>query len=431
MDQLSVYSSWKNKELKRILIIGKVWPEPTSSAAGTRMMQLIHHFIDEGDQVTFVSSAKDSFYQEDLSQLDISCSFVQLNDSSFNKFIEELDPHIVIFDRFMTEEQFAWRVMDTCPDAIRVLNTEDLHFLREARHKALKRGEPLREYQDLENLRSDLQLRELAAIYRSDISLMVSDFEVKLLNEAYQIPLEKVVHLPIYATDSKDDLLAFEDRENFVFIGNFWHEPNWDAVRYLKSTIWPLIRKKVPKAKLTIYGAYCSEKVYQLANERERFLVKGRADDALDVVSRSRVSLAPIRFGAGIKGKLIESMVCGTPSVTTTIGAEGMTEGMTDGEWGGFIEDSPEAFAERAAQLYLDQQEWEKAQERGFKLLQKRFTKKQFTEQLTQCLEELNDLKVHRNKSLVSLILQKESHQASRYMSIWIEEKKINGHGGS
>ncbi|NQZ36601.1 MAG: glycosyltransferase family 4 protein [Crocinitomicaceae bacterium] len=427
MDRLSVYSSWKNKELKKILIIGKVWPEPTSSAAGTRMMQLIHHFIDEGDQVTFVSSAKDSFYQEDLSKLDISCSFVQLNDSSFNKFIEELDPQIVIFDRFMTEEQFAWRVMDTCPNAMRVLNTEDLHFLREARHKALKRGKPMQEHQDLENLRSDLQLRELAAIYRSDISLMVSDFEVKLLNETYQIPLEKVVHLPIYATDSKDDLPAFEDRENFVFIGNFWHEPNWDAVRYLKSTIWPLILKKVPKAKLTIYGAYCSEKVYQLANERERFLVKGRADDALDVVSQSRVSLAPIRFGAGIKGKLLESMVCGTPSVTTMIGAEGMT----DGEWGGFIEDSPEAFAERAAQLYLDQQEWEKAQERGFKLLQKRFTKKQFTQRFTQCLEELNDLKAHRNKSLVSLILQKESHQASRYMSIWIEEKKINGHGGS
>ena len=85
------------------------------------MMQLIHHFIDEGDQVTFVSSAKDSFYQEDLSKLDISCSFVQLNDSSFNKFIEELAPQIVIFDRFMTEEQFDWRVMDTCPNAIRVL----------------------------------------------------------------------------------------------------------------------------------------------------------------------------------------------------------------------------------------------------------------------------------------------------------------------
>ena len=409
--------------MKRVLIIGKVWPEPNSSAAGTRMMQLIHHFIDKGDQVTFVSSAKDSVYQEDLSQLDVSCSFVQLNDSSFNEFIEKLDPQIVIFDRFMTEEQFAWRVMDTCPNAIRILNTEDLHFLREARHKALKRGEKL----DLTQLRSNLQLRELAAIYRSDISLMVSDFEVKLLTETYQIPTEKVVHLPIYAPENGDTLPSFEERENFVFIGNFWHEPNWDAVRYLKSTIWPLISKKVPKAKLTIYGAYCSEKVYQLANERERFLVKGRAEDVFDVVSHSKVSLAPIRFGAGIKGKLLESMAYGTPSITTNIGAEGMT----NGEWGGFIEDNPEEFANRAAQIYLDQQEWKAAQKRGFDVIQKRFTKAQFTAQLNQYLENLSDLQAHRSKSLVSLILQKESHQASRYMSIWIEEKKINGHGGS
>ena len=415
--------------MKKILIIGKVWPEPSSSAAGTRMMQLIHHFIDESDQVTFVSSAKDSVYQEDLSQLEIECSFVQLNDSSFNEFIKKLDPQIVIFDRFMTEEQFGWRVMDTCPKAIRVLNTEDLHFLREARHKALKREEKL----DVENLRSDLLLRELAAIYRSDISLMVSDFEVKLLTETYQIPSEKLVHLPLFAADVEFDLPTFQERADFVFIGNFWHEPNWDAVRYLKSTIWPLILKKVPKAKLTIYGAYCSEKVYQLANERERFIVKGRAENALETVSRARVSLAPIRFGAGIKGKLLESMICGTPSVTTTIGAEGMANstGKENEKWGGFIEDNSQEFAKRAVQLYLDQKEWENAQERGFDLIQKRFTKKQFTEKLRSCLEELNDLNAHRNKSLVSLILQNESHQASRYMSIWIEEKRINGHGGS
>jgi len=122
-------------------------------------------------------------------------------------------------------------------------------------------------------------------------------------------------------------------------------------------------------------------------------------------------------------------MVCGTPSLTTTIGAEGMTDSTT--EWGGFIQDNPEEFADRAAQLYLDNKEWENAQKRGLDLIQKRFTKEQFTEQLTQCFKELNDLEAHRNKSLVSLILQKESHQASRYMSIWIEEKRINGHGGS
>jgi glycosyltransferase involved in cell wall biosynthesis len=407
---------------KSILIIGKVWPEPKSSAAGTRMMQLIHHFIDKGDQVTFVSSAKDSFYQEDLTQLTINWSFVKLNDSSFNDFIEELNPHVVIFDRFMTEEQFGWRVMDSCPNAIRILNTEDLHFLREARRKALGQNEHL----DVVTLRSDLQLRELASIYRSDISLMVSDFEVKLLNETYQVPEEKLVHLPLYA-EKYDTLVPFEDRENFIFIGNFWHEPNWDAVRYLKSTIWPILRKKVPKAKVMIYGAYCSEKVYQLTNEKEGFIVKGRADDALEVVSKAKVSLAPLRFGAGIKGKLLESMACGTPSVTTSIGAEGMT----DGNWGGFVEDDPEEFANRAAQLYLHQDEWQSAEKRGFELLQERFSKASFAKTLNDSLTLLSDLEKRRSQSLVSMILQKESHQAARYMSIWIEEKKRNGRGGS
>lgn len=416
---------------QQILIIGKVWPEPKSSAAGTRMMQLIHYFIDKGDRVTFVSSAKDSFYQEDLSNLQMDFSFVALNDSSFNQFIEELDPHIVVFDRFMTEEQFGWRVMDTCPQAIRILNTEDLHFLREARRTTLKqidhRGLKADEvHLDLKTFRSDLQLRELASIYRSDVSLMVSDFEVKLLNETYQIPKEKLVQLPLYA-EKLDKHLPFESRQDFVFIGNFWHEPNWDAVRYLKSTIWPILRKKVPKAKLLIYGAYCSEKVYQLGNEKERFIVKGRAEDALETILQAKVSLAPLRFGAGIKGKLLESMACGTPSVTTSIGAEGMTEGL----WGGFIENDPELFAERAALLYSNEHEWENAQLRGHDLLQERFTKSMFTEKLNESLDQLNDLESHRSKSLVSLILQKESHQASRYMSIWIEEKKRNGRGGS
>lgn len=393
------------------------------------MMQLIHHFIDNHDALTFVSSANESVFQEDLSKWNITCSFVQLNDSSFNDFIEKLNPQIVIFDRFMTEEQFGWRVMDSCPNAIRILNTEDLHFLREARYKALKQKVSMLEQNEIAAVRSDLQLRELASIYRSDMSLMVSDFEATLLQELFQIPSEKIVHLPLYATDKIDSLPPFERRDGFVFIGNFWHEPNWDAVRYLKSTIWPAIRKKVPHGKLSIYGSYCSEKVYQLSNEKEGFLVKGRASDAFDVVSKAKVSIVPLRFGAGIKGKLIESMVCGTPSVTTSIGAEGMTN--SDENWGGFIASDPEEFAEKAAQLYVDQHEWEMAQERGFELIQQRFTKEQFTRKLNHSLEALVDLEAHRNKSVVSLILQKEAHQASRYMSIWIEEKKRNGHGGS
>jgi glycosyltransferase involved in cell wall biosynthesis len=409
---------------KNILIIGKVWPEPNSSAAGTRMMQLIHHFIGQAYTITFLSHAKQTEFQADLSRLNVNCASVEVNSSKFDALIQEMNPDIVIFDRFMTEEQFGWRVMDNCPDAIRILNTEDLHFLREARQKALKSGAEL----DLNSYRSDLLLRELAAIHRSDISFMVSDYEVDLLQSTYGIPKEKLVHLPFYCEPAKVVVPSYSEREDFVFIGNFWHEPNLDAVRYLKSTIWPLIKKKVPKAKLNIYGAYCSEKVYQLTNKEDRFIVHGRAENAEEVVMKSRVSLAPIRFGAGIKGKLLESMAVGTPSVTMTIGAEGIADSDV---WPGQVADDPVKFAKAAVELYLNEQTWDESQKKGEAILNDKFSQTKFETSLSKAIQKLSDIENHRKSSIIGLILQRESHQASRYMSIWIEEKKKNGHGGS
>jgi len=411
-------------EEKNVLVIGKVWPEPNSSAAGTRMMQLIRFFKSNNYAVTFLSHAKRTEFQEDLSLLDVMFDFVEVNSSKFDELIQKMKPQIVIFDRFMTEEQFSWRVMDHCPDAIRILNTEDLHFLRAARQESIKSGRDL----DLSAYRSDILLRELAAIHRSDVSLMVSDYEVHLLESSYDIPSEKLLHLPFYCEESDAALMDFSAREDFVFIGNFWHEPNLDAVRYLKSTIWPLIKKKVPKAKLNIYGAYASEKVYQLTNIEDRFIVHGRAESAQRVVGKSKVSLAPIRFGAGVKGKLLESMSVGTPSITTSLGAEGITNPKL---WPGKVADKPEQFAEVAAEHYLNEEAWQSAQNKGGKILKEKFSRTVFNEKLTRLLSELSDLEKHRNGSITGLILQRESHQAARYMSIWIEEKKRNGRGGS
>jgi len=412
------------KHEKNVLIIGKVWPEPNSSAAGTRMLQLINYFIENAYHVTFLSHAKQTEFQEDISQLEITIDSVEVNSSAFDARIEELNPEIVIFDRFMTEEQFGWRVMDQCPEALRILNTEDLHFLREARQKALKLGLEL----DLENHRSDLLLRELAAIHRSDLSLIVSDYEVNLLEDTYGIHPEKLVHLPFYYEPIKASRPSFDAREDFVFIGNFWHEPNLDAVRYLKSTLWPLIKKKIPKATLNVYGAYCSEKVYQLTNKEDRFIVHGRAQDAREVVMNARVSLAPIRFGAGIKGKLLESMSVGTPSVTTPFGAEGIAAPEL---WAGSVVNDPNTFAAAAVDLYTNEEDWNQAIINGEKILLDKFTKVQFEKNLTNAIEEVADIEKHRALSITSLILQRESYQAARYMSIWIEEKKRNGRGGS
>jgi MinD superfamily P-loop ATPase len=101
---------------------------------------------------------------------------------------------------------------------------------------------------------------------------------------------------------------SFEERNNFVFIGNFSMRPNWNAVQYLKETIWPLIKTITSGCFKCLYP---SQKVLQLNNIKEGFIVKGRAANASAVV-QARVMLAPLRFGAGME-ELLEAMQCGTP----------------------------------------------------------------------------------------------------------------------
>lgn len=125
---------------QRLLILGTVWPEPESSAAGTRMMQLLDFFLANEFEITFACSASNLEFSEDLKTLGIKTENIKINDSDFDRLIQDLKPDIVLFDRFMTEEQFGWRVSEHCPEALKILDTEDLHSLRYARHKALKKA---------------------------------------------------------------------------------------------------------------------------------------------------------------------------------------------------------------------------------------------------------------------------------------------------
>jgi glycosyltransferase involved in cell wall biosynthesis len=216
-------------------------------------------------------------------------------------------------------------------------------------------------------------------------------------------------------------LPSFEERNNFVFIGNFLHEPNRNAVQYLKETIWPLIRKQLPETVLQIYGAYPSQKVLQLHQPKQGFHIMGRANDAQEVVKNARVVLAPLRIGAGIKGKLIEAMQCGTPSVTTTIGSESMCG---DLPWNGFITNDAQVFADKAVQLYQDKLLWQKSQENGFEIIEKRYLKSLFADDFMEHILKIQThLKQHRLDNFMGTLLQHHTLTSTKYMSRWIEEK--------
>ena len=164
--------------IQQVLIIGFVWPEPNSSAAGGRMVQLISIFKEQGFEVTFCSPAMDSDFMVDLESLGVAKKTIALNCSSFDVFVKELNPTIVLFDRFMIEEQFGWRVAENCPKALRLLDTEDLHCLRLARQKAFKEK---RTFSTNYLLTEEVAKREIASILRCDISLMISEYEMELL----------------------------------------------------------------------------------------------------------------------------------------------------------------------------------------------------------------------------------------------------------
>ncbi|MBC5864088.1 glycosyltransferase [Flavobacterium turcicum] len=405
-----------------VLIIGFVWPEPKSSAAGGRMMQLIRLYQSQGYSVTFASPAQDSEFMVDLSEFGVIKENIVLNCRSFDVFIAELNPAIVLFDRFMMEEQFGWRVAENCPLALRVLDTEDLHCLRLARQSAFKEK---RDFEIADLLKEEVAKREMASILRCDITLMIATFEMELLQRVFKIDAALLFYLPLLVQKQEmfvaDQVPSFEERANFVFIGNFLHEPNWNAVQYLKETIWPLIRKQLPEAQLHVYGAYPSQKVVQLHHEKSGFLILGRAAEAKDVVQKARVVLAPLRFGAGIKGKLLESMQWGTPNVTTSIGAESMHGNMP---WNGAINDEPILFAAEAVRIYQDKNYWLNSQDNGFKLVENLYDEVIFAEKFASRMTELiENLEAHRLANFMGALLQHHTLKSTKYMSKWIEAK--------
>ncbi|REL28442.1 glycosyltransferase [Thalassotalea euphylliae] len=405
--------------MKSLLIIGWVWPEPNSSAAGSRMVQLIRLFQMLNYHITFASPAQKTDHMMDLSHLTVDVQEITLNCDSFDNFVCDLNPDAVMYDRYMMEEQFGWRVAKHCPDALRILDTEDLQSLRNARHQAYKRDGHL----DDTSLTTELAIREVAAIYRCDLTIMISPAEIDLLKTHYQVPESLLCYLPFLYTDKElsRTSAAFSERAHFVSIGNFRHAPNWDSVLWLKQQIWPKVRKVLPQAQLHIYGAYPPKKATDLHCEKSGFLVKGWADDAFEVMSKARVCLAPLRFGAGIKGKLSDAMLCGTPSVTTAIGVEGMT---TELDWAGEVAETVDDLAQAAISLYQDEDKWLKASALAKQNRHLLFHHEPFVQQFRHQLTELaNNLAEHRQANFIGLMLNHHSHKSTQYMSQWIAAK--------
>ncbi|GGF80514.1 glycosyltransferase [Alteromonas lipolytica] len=404
----------------KVLVIGAVWPESKSSAAGQNMAALLTHFNAHNYTVHFATAAAESAHTDpDISRI-CTLHTIALNDKSFDDFIAGLKPDIVVFDRFMTEEQFSARVRKAFPQAMHILNTEDLHSLRHARHEAVKQGMRASDAQ----LNNAFAQREIAAILRSDLSLIISAAEYELLTNYYQVSAQQLHLFPLQQPIAiTQETLPFNQRQHFITVGNFRHAPNWDAVLQLKQ-LWPSIRSVLPEAELHIYGAYPPKKATQLHNAKQGFIIKGWVDDIQTEMGAARVCLAPLRFGAGIKGKLLTAMQHATPSVTTAIGAEGIAN---ENDWPGAVVDAadPSSFAQNAVQLYQSEGLWQQASNKA------RQQAKSYQQSQTTAVGQLFDkiattmpqITAYRQGLFMQSLLWHHSLRSSQFMSQWIEAK--------
>lgn len=406
----------------KVFFVSNVWPEPDSSAAGRHMLQLLESLHRSGAEIVFgCTSAPSAFMSETVRQL---CRLEQLrmNCSSFDTLVKQLKPDIVVFDRFMAEEQFGWRVRDAAPDAACVLNTEDLHFIRRWRGSIKPGNDYSFTEMSYETFQTDDARRELASIFRCDLSLLMSEAEVQILSQ-FMPQMRPLLHYHPLCESASDvsDPLQQDLSFNCISLGNFLHKPNQDAVQVLIQEIWPALRRELSGAELHLFGAYATEKTLRWSQPHNGIQVIGRAADLTACLNGHRLLLAPIRFGAGLKGKLLDAMRHGLPFVTTPIGIEGIDE---IGNCPDFVAINRDDFIRKAAALYHDDGLRKKFRLWAAEVLRNKFDAQQHETSLLSQLSQLKrDLPQIREKNITGGILRHHTTASTRYMGKWIEEK--------
>ena len=267
---------------RSVLFVSPVWPEASSSAAGVRSTGLIESFQSHGDNVSYVSISNPNEHSKKLQECGVSVFTCSPNrEEAFVKVLNSAEPDIVVFDRFFAEEMFSFMVHMHRPGAMRVLDMQDVHFIRRGREKMAKHGAATESIlQHRPTAAFEPCLRELASIHRSDLTLVCSPVELRILENHYGIPRKKMVEASFFPSPSPyalgdASLPGYAQREHAMMIGNFKHPPNADSVMWACVHLWPKIRRSSDsKPELHVYGAYSSGKFEQL-HDPVRRLVNG------------------------------------------------------------------------------------------------------------------------------------------------------------
>ncbi len=348
----------------RMLIIDACTPTPDQDSGSVDMVNYLRILIDLGYRITFIPESNllhYGRYTDALQAMGVECiyhPYIRSVKSFLSDRGGELDAVMLV--RGPTAFSHIDAVRANCPNAKIIFNTVDLHYLRERRRAELETGRP-----ESAEARRHRQM-ELHVIDRADATIVISPVERDLLE--VEAPGAQVHVIPLLR-EIPGRGPGFRQRAGIVFVGGFRHPPNVDAVIWFCREIWPLIRARLPELELSIVGSHMVPEVDALAGQGIRVL--GFVEDLDPIFGAARLSVAPLRYGAGQKGKVVTSLGYGVPCVLTTVAAEGL--GLAEHE-GTVRADGPAEIAAAVVELYGDPERWERLSDGGLASVEREFS---------------------------------------------------------
>ncbi|MFA5161952.1 MAG: glycosyltransferase [Elusimicrobiales bacterium] len=348
---------------KRILVIDACTLTPDQDAGSLTVYNHLLNFRALGYKVTFIPDnlVYIDRYTADLQRIGVECQY-QPHIGSVEKHLQERGAEydaVMLCRPYIAEPHIA-NVRKYCHKAVVIFDTEDLHFIRESRQAALENNPAIAIAAE------HTRKQELGVAAMADCTVVVSPLERDILMKENPALRVAVIPPPRDVHGSDND---FDMRSGIMFVGGYQHTPNVDAVRYFVSEIFPLVRKKLPGVKFHIIGSKMPDVIKQLA--ADDIIIEGFMKDLAPAFARHRLSIAPIRFGAGVKCKILSSLCYGLPAVGTSAACEGMC--LQNGA-DVLIADAPEEFAAAIEQLYANRDLWERISRNGLELMRKRYS---------------------------------------------------------
>jgi hypothetical protein len=343
-----------------VLFIDSIYPRADRDSGSVDAINFIRIFQDLGYQVAFAADAEFADPSPYLARLK-SMGVVVVNPpryQSIEQFLQKEGPAIDVcfLSRVHCGGRHIEQVRRRCHHAKIIFNTVDLHHVREEREARL------RDDRRAINLAYSTREREIVATRRADATIVVSRDEEKLLQGI--VPGAVIHTVPLIRDTPGLSRNGFAQRRGIAFLGGFLHRPNIDAVHYFLDEIWQLVYAQMPAIEFLAIGADLPR---DLSSRRDPgFIPKGYVKDLGEQLGAIRVMVAPLRYGAGAKGKIVSSLSHGVPCVASPIAAEGM--GLVHGETI-MIADSAQAFAGEVVRLYNDESHWTRLSERGLTLM--------------------------------------------------------------